>query len=283
VIKHPYNVQLWNRLRKFPQSRWISEDRMWLIPYTLQHIERLIVLFKDCEIRVDELLLQECYLLKGLDVIRGDANENSSTVVLEKSEWGSFIESKLIFELKLRGYSLRTSKAYCGHVERFYRYYGNNRELSTLDVISAFSHQLLSEQLSHSYVNQAISAIKFYMEKVCGMLESSFPFVRPKKEHKLPNVLGQNEVMSLLSVVENQKHRAIIYIIYSSGLRVGEVVRLRVNDIDRERKTLHIRQSKGKKDRLTVLSDAALEVINPYLNLCKPSAWLFPGQYPIHI
>lgn len=117
------------------------------------------------------------------------------------------------------------------------------------DLVPRYSYHLLNEKLSPSYVNQAISAIKFYLEKVCGLLEENFPYVRPKKEHKLPNVLSQREVLRLLSAVENKKHRAIFYLIYSSGLRVGEVVRLRKSDIDRDRKTLHIRQ-------------------------------LFPGQYP---
>jgi integrase/recombinase XerD len=118
------------------------------------------------------------------------------------------------------------------------------------------------------------------MEKVCGMLEGNFSYVRPKKEHKLPNVLGQKEVKRILQAIGNTKHRAILFLVYSSGLRVGEVVRLRIKDIDRERRTLHIRQGKGKKDRLTVLSESALEVVQHYIVQMKPETWLFPGQTP---
>jgi integrase/recombinase XerD len=93
-------------------------------------------------------------------------------------------------------------------------------------------------------------------------MEGNYAYIRPKKERKLPNVLGQGEVRRLLAAVDNWKHRAILFLVYSSGLRVGEVVRLRRADIDRERKILHIQQSKGKKDRLTLLSDSAMEVVD---------------------
>jgi integrase/recombinase XerD len=73
------------------------------------------------------------------------------------------------------------------------------------------------------------------------MLEGNFMFVRPKKENKLPNVLGPKEVIRILFAVENRKHRALLFLVYSSGLRVGEVVRLRLNDLDLERRTLHVR------------------------------------------
>jgi integrase/recombinase XerD len=134
--------------------------------------------------------------------------------------------------------------------------------------------------LSHAYVNQALSGIKFFLEKVCGMLEGNFTFVRPKKEDKLPNILGQKEVIRILYVVDNKKHRALLFLIYSSGLRVGEVVRLQLKDLDLERRTLHIRQGKGKKDRMTVLSHSAIEVVQQYIFQTKPENWLFPGQYP---
>lgn len=276
-VKFPYHVEWWNRMVRFPQSRWVPSDKIWIIPYTLQHIDRFIDMFKDVNIQIAPDLQQECYLL-SYSLSKPTVKENK--LELEKTSWGSYVESKLMFELKLRGYSLKTIKAYCGHVERFYRYYELHREIPTLDLISSFSHQLLDNQLSHSYVNQAISAIKFYLEKVCGMLEANFPYVRPKKEHKLPNVLAPSEVIRLLSVLKNHKHRALFYLIYSSGLRVGEVVRLRLADIDRERKTIHIRQGKGRKDRLTVISDAALEVITQYQLNYKLSSWLFPGQQP---
>ncbi len=104
--------------------------------------------------------------------------------------------------------------------------------------------------------------------------------IRPKKEKKLPYVLSMNEVKLILKALHNLKHRAILYLTYSSGLRVGEVVRLKTQDIDFERKTLRVHQGKGRKDRLTLLSDTAMDIVQPYLQQEKPEKWMFPGQHP---
>jgi len=272
-VRMPYHTEWWHRMRAFPQSRWDREERTWSFPYTLAHVERFIERFRDADLRVEEELRKECYLLGDRP---GDGGRKR--VELERSSWGAFTESKLIYELKLKGYSHKTIRTYCGHAGRFYRFYAGAREADTLDLLRLYSHGLLSEGKSHAYINQAISAIKFYLEKVCGMASGSVPYVRPKKEKKLPNVLAPSEVVRLLSAVDNRKHRAILYLSYSSGLRVGEVVRLRVSDIDRERGTLTVRQGKGRKDRVTVLSAAALEVLDLYLAAYRVEAWLFPGQ-----
>ncbi|TVX97580.1 tyrosine-type recombinase/integrase [Cohnella terricola] len=275
-VRLPYHPEWWNRLRKFPQSRWDTKLRVWTFPYTLKHVERFIELFEDASIRVTADLREECYILT--ESAADGSQAGVERVEFETSKWGTFVESKLVFELKVRGYSVKTIRAYRGHVERFYRFYEANLGASTLDLVPAFSHRLLEQGLSHAYVNQAISAVKFYLVTVCGMLEGSFPYVRPKKVRKLPNVLASSEVVRLLSAVDNRKHRAILYLAYSSGLRVGEIVRLRITDLDRARKTLHVRQAKGRKDRITVLSDAALEMVDQYMRTYEPSGWLFPGQ-----
>lgn len=109
------------------------------------------------------------------------------------------------------------------------------------------------------------------------------PFVienipRPKKERKLPSVLSQEEVLKILSRVNNAKHKTILMLIYSAGLRVGESVRLEVGDIDGTRKLIHLHGAKGKKDRYTILSDAALEMLREYYKEYKPRTYLFEGQ-----
>lgn len=99
-------------------------------------------------------------------------------------------------------------------------------------------------------MNQAISALKFCFQEVCGRPELLVDIPRPRKERKLPDVLHPHEVMMLLDSISNLKHRAILMLTYSSGLRVSEVVRLRIADIDSERMLVHVRQAKGRKDRL---------------------------------
>lgn len=146
-------------------------------------------------------------------------------------------------------------------------------------MIQSYSLHLFHRKCSHSYVNQALSAIKFYVQNVL-LHGETVSYVRPKKEKKLPNVISMNEVMLILKALHNVKYRAILYLTYSSGLRVGEVVRLKTQDIDFERKTLRVSQGKGRKDRLTLLSDTAMDMVQPYLQQEKPVKWMFPGQHP---
>ncbi|MFD0671649.1 tyrosine-type recombinase/integrase [Cohnella sp. GCM10027633] len=129
-------------------------------------------------------------------------------------------------------------------------------------------------------MNQAISAIKLFLNQVCGLTEGRFAYVRPKKKRKLPNVLSMKDVKRLLDGVRNVKHRTILLLTYSSGLRVSEVVRLKFGDLDADRRTLLVRQGKGRKDRITVLSEHAFAAVQTYILSYKPDKWLFPGQRP---
>ena len=130
---------------------------------------------------------------------------------------------------------------------------------------------------SASTLNIAINALKFYFGEV---LKRRFAcsIRRPKKDKKLPVVLSQEEISVILSSVKNIKHRLILMLIYSAGLRVGEVVKLRTEDVDVRRKLIRIRGGKGRKDRYTILSDVALKTLREYVEKYKPKKWLFPGQ-----
>lgn len=108
------------------------------------------------------------------------------------------------------------------------------------------------------------------------------PFVigrlpRPQKEKKLPDVLNEDEVVRILEAVDNLKHKTLLMLIYSAGLRVGEVVRLKIEDIDSERKLIYLKSAKGKKDRYTLLSDVALENLREYFRAYRPKEYLFEG------
>lgn len=262
------------KIRKIPGRRWDPEQAVWTIPYTISVVQQLLIVFENYTMRVDEELQKECYLLQESTHIHG---KNINVETNGVPAWDATQKIKLKNELLLRGYSSKTIKAYCGQVDRFYRFMKCTSGVKNQQIIKQYSLYLLQGKRSHSYVNQAISAIKFYFQNVLLQSESP-PYIRPKTESKLPDVLSLNEVLRILKAVRNLKHKAILYLTYSSGLRVGEVVRLRIDDMDPERKTLRIRQGKGRKDRVTILSDAALEIVEQYVRLEKPEDWLFPGQ-----
>jgi len=127
-----------------------------------------------------------------------------------------------------------------------------------------------------STLNQAINALKFYYGT---MLKRKFVYEvkRPRKDKKLPVVLSKEEVANILSSIDNIKHKALLMLVYSAGLRVGEVVKLKPEDIDSKRMLIHIKGAKGRKDRYTLLSETALEILRQYWRKYRPEKWLLGG------
>ncbi|WP_052339900.1 tyrosine-type recombinase/integrase [Gorillibacterium massiliense] len=254
-------------IRTIPGRKWLPKESVWSVPFSIDNVEQLLADFKEYQFHVDDVLYGECDLFQKSFHSRTAGNMINNI----------FQKQLLKKELILRGYSIKTIKAYCGHVERYFRYLYSPRNQRVGLNLQDYSLTLLNQQLSHAYVNQAISAIKFYFENVLREKETA-PYIRPKKENKLPNVLSLNEVMKVIKAPSNIKHKTLLFLAYSSGLRVSEVVRLRLQDFDHERKTLWVRQGKGRKDRLTLLSQTAFEVVQSYLQQQALTTWLFPGQ-----
>ena len=134
-----------------------------------------------------------------------------------------------------------------------------------------------SRSISHSTQNQHINAIKFYYEKVLGLNKDYYQINRPRKEKKLPQILSKVEVIRILSHTINIKHRTILAMTYSSGLRIGELLGLKASDIDIERNTIFIKQGKGKKDRLVKLAKNIIPLLREYVGEYKPTTFLFEG------
>lgn len=181
-------------------------------------------------------------------------------------------------ELRLRGYSGRTRKLYLGHARRFMNQLDPHRVEAP--EVRGYLLALLDQGKSHGYVNQAVSAIKFLFRHVLGRAAPAADLPRPKAERKLPSVLSPEEVARILDSISNPKHRAILMTVYAAGLRVGEVVRLKVSDIDSARGLIHVRQAKGRRDRYVMLSDVALAELRRYWRIDRPTNWLFPGARP---
>ncbi len=180
-------------------------------------------------------------------------------------------------ELVSRKYSPKTIKTYLYYNEDFLRFAKrNSTEVTNEDIKNYLFYLAEKKWESASSLNIAINALKFYYGDV---LNRGFVYdiMRPKKDNKLPVVLSKEEVSKILSSVPNIKHRALLMLAYSAGLRVSEVVKLRVEDIDAQRKLIHIRGAKGRKGRYTLLSEVTLKTLHLYRDEFKPNEWLFPG------
>jgi integron integrase len=255
LVKFTYSAQRITKIKTMTDCYWNSKNNYWTVPNTAENLQQLFILFKD-----EQVVFQ--------DACTSESNEEllSSQAVKKAEEL-----------LILKGYSPETKKAYLGHIKRFILFIcKESQEINDQD-IRKYLLFLLKKEKSHSYVNQAVSSIKFFIKDVLHKRDMIIDLPRPKKEQKLPDILSKNEVSQILKSVKNPKHKALLMLVYSAGLRVGEVVRLKIDQIDSKRMLIHIRQGKGQKDRYTILSDVALETLRVYAKNYHLKDWLFPG------
>jgi len=181
-------------------------------------------------------------------------------------------------KLEIKKYAPATAKVYISSFEKFINYYPtkNQDDLGEDDIQSYIQH-LISMNHSDSYINIAINAIKFYYEMVLNMPNRFYTIDRPRPSKRLPQVLDRSEILSIIKATQNIKHKCLISLLYSAGLRRNEIIKLRIDDINSTRMMIHIRAAKGKKDRYSVLSEKLLIDLREYYVLHRPKVLLFEG------
>jgi len=181
----------------------------------------------------------------------------------------------------LAGFSPRTRKVYRGHLRRWLDWLGSDPGDDAAERAGAWLLFLVQEKgVSRSAHIQAVSALRFFCREVLGSETLAQRVPRPRKEKTLPKLLSREEIARFLVELRFPKHRALALLLYSSGLRVGEVVRLRPEDLHEERGMIRVVRGKGGKDRFTLLSPRALAAVRIYLDTIPPGRWLFPGARP---
>ena len=187
-------------------------------------------------------------------------------------------------ELVLRGMAYGTRKSYGQHLRSYSNWLADARvelENATREHIRAYLVQMASSGLvSAGYCRQARAALIMLYETVLKQPDKVSDLPRMKRPKQLPVVLSREEVARLFKVTYNLKHKALLMVAYSAGLRVGEAVRLKVGDVDSQRMQIRVTAGKGAKDRYTLLSGVALETLREYYKRYKPEDWLFPGGSP---
>ena len=190
-----------------------------------------------------------------------------------------FCPESYLLKLELKRYAKNTVRTYVVFFEKFINFHKSKavNELDETDVRS-FLQYMISKDRSNSYINQAVNAIKFYYEVVLDMPNRYYQIERPKKEKKLPVVLSKSEAKALIDATNNMKHKCLISLLYSTGMRRNELLNLKLADIDSKRMLVFIRGAKGKKDRYTLLSDRLLVDLRTYYKSYIPKVFLFEGQ-----
>jgi site-specific recombinase XerD len=166
-------------------------------------------------------------------------------------------------------------------MKNFAQYFGRSPAKMGEEEIREYLYYLVTEKkVSTSSINGAYSALKFFYQTVLQGNWNIAKIPRTKVRKKLPIVLDGSEIKQLFAVTTNLKHRAILMTTYSAGLRVSETAHLKVSSIDSKRMQLRIDQGKGNKDRYTLLSPVALDLLRDYWRQYRPFSWLFPGRLP---
>ncbi len=268
-------------------QQWISEirsyGRVWFDPYRLEWV------LDWSRLTVDSL--SDYFMVHGVDVIV-KRNEVSGRVRETREKRGLEIRQRTLSGAAINGmgnvrrdmeakrYSSSTIEAYISLLGLFFKYFHPRlpSEITEDDISDFFHDHILYNKYSASYQNQIISAIKIYYRlNYSGTVDTS-ELGRPRRRRTLPKVFSKAEVKSILSSTRNIKHRLILWIIYSCGLRRSEVINIKISDFDRERGILNIREAKGKFDRIVPVSPKVWDKVDEYLESYHPSYWLFEGQ-----
>lgn len=181
-----------------------------------------------------------------------------------------------LLKLELKRYANNTVKTY---IQCFERFMNSQPEADLMSIderdVQKYLQKLIQEKRSNSYVNQMINSIKFYYEVVKEMPNRFYSVSRPRKEHTLPKVMSKQEVKSIIDATATIKHKCILSLMYSSGLRIGELLALKPEDIDSKRMMVRVNQGKGNRDRLSLLSEKVLVDLRVYFKKHRPENWLF--------
>ena len=181
-------------------------------------------------------------------------------------------------KIELKGYAFNTATTYISMFEKFINFHKIDDLLSIdEEQIRLYLQGLVHQKKSDSYVNQMINSIKFYYEIVMEMPNRFYSIERPRKKERLPKVISIEEVQAMINCTKNIKHRCIISLFYSSGIRLQELIDLELKNIDSKRMVINILNGKGGKDRITLLSEYLLNDLRSYFLMHKPSLYLFEG------
>lgn len=262
-------------LKELPNVSWSDEYNMSYIPNTKSNLNMIFNIFKGA-------VWVNCNTFFGKNMAK---NYNDPVNV----EW--FRKRKLIDgyracpieyldKLEIKKYANNTVRSYVSLFEAFINFY-KDKKLSHINEIDIrrYLQKLTQENHSNSYINQSINSIKFYYEVVLEMPNRFYSIDRPRKERKLPQVISKKEIIKILNHTNNLKHKCIIGLLYSAGLRRNELVNLKISDIDSSRMLIRIESGKGNKDRYSLLSNQILDDLRIYYKQWKPKKYIIEGQF----
>lgn len=261
-----------NLIKTLPNPRWSEEHNAVYIKNNPTNLTLIFDTFRGVA-WIDTRLFISDKPIKDNPILDIDSFRNRTKINGYKHCPESYLT-----KLELRRYAFNTAKTYISLFEKFInKYYDTPINQLTEIEIRSYLKELHDLGLSNSYLHQMVNSIKFYYEVVMGMPSRMYAIERPRKEKKLPKVLSVEEVKLLIENTTNIKHKCIISLLYSAGLRRSELLTLKINDVDSKRMLIFIQSAKGNKDRYTVLSESTLTDLRTYFKQYRPENYLFEG------
>lgn len=271
-----YGVSL-DFLKSLPERSFNKELKRWLIPRSEEVVKRLIAHYGSyAEVTIkNRLTSKQEAKTKPIDFAQRQQYLLSKYPERMRALLGQYTDTLI----RMR-YSWNTVVQYTSHFGKYLKFLGAMlpSAASSKDA-NHYLSSLAKQEVSESMIHLAVNAIKFYYEKVVFLpgFELS-QLKRPKKSHRLPTILSVREVDSMLRSTSNLKHTAILYVLYSSGLRLSEMLALKLQDVLWDRNQLFVRSGKGKKDRTVMLSETLKTLLTLYFDEYQPKVYLFNGQ-----
>ena len=271
-LEYPNNPTIRALVSTLTNVKWSEKYGLSYIANNKNNLDNVFTLFRGVA------WVNGKYFFKNKPINMNIPEPNYTSIKTKKSKYNRKCPEEYIDKLQVLRYSENTVKTYVAMFEEFINYYVESDLLSiNANDIKNYLKYLVERKVSKSYQNQAINAIKFYYEIVLCLPNCYYHIDRPRKEKKLPIVLSTDEIQNMFKTITNIKHKAILMTIYSAGLRVSELLELKISDIQSNRKLIFVRNSKGNKDRVTLLGDKTLVILREYYKIYKPKEYLFEG------
>ena len=277
-IDFPFDKSIMELLKSRTSARWSGSLRSWYLPADGFDLPAFYRTLTGAAFIDYSALKKKPPEAKPVEHIRPSAPHRKHSLPSDRRE----LVDRFRLWLQHKRYGESTIKTYCEAISGFLAFTVDNpvTEISNADMVRYVNECLIARGLSHSCQNQAVNAARLFFREIirtkidCGKLE------RPRREHKLPNVLSKEEVKKILEVPANMKHRVMLSVIYACGLRRSELLNLKPVHVDSKRQLLLIINSKGKKDRVVPLSERITVMLREYYKTYRPKEWLFEGQSP---
>lgn len=266
-----------DKLRSYEQSVYISKIGKWSIRGGNENYIDLIQYFSahGCKVKV----IKQDNTQKKSD---HDAMAKKTLPVPWYRDKPIDLKALELYQkyLILNNASVNTRKTYIAMFRRFMAYF-SGKEIDMLDKVEITDYllwEITQNHISPTFQNQLVNAIKYYYEKILRQSKAVYQLPRQKKGNRLPDVLSKEELIKVFSGLDNLKHKCMMCLFFSAGIRRNELLNLRPEDIDFERKVISIKNGKGNKGRISILSEISERLLKEYLATYKPREYLFEGQ-----